>query len=162
MTRSLRIWLLLIVCLSAVAIRSLFATLTLTTNTNSVSMPFLTTDYNASTGAAQIIQTAAHTLTVLSTSKTWTLSVRALTSTFSFIPSGGDPNPNKPASNLAVRVPLFSSNWTVLTTSNQVLATGPKLGTPQTRSVDYRLDSNLNANPPGSYSISVIYTLTEP
>lgn len=162
MTRHLRVWLLSIVCLSAVVVPRLFATLTLTTNTNSVSIPFVATDYNASTGAAQIIRTAAQTLTILSTSKTWTLSVRALTSTFSFIPSSGDPNPNKPASNLAVRVPLFSSNWTVLTTSNQVLATGPKLGTAQTRPVDYRLNSNLNADPPGSYSISIIYTLTEP
>jgi hypothetical protein len=162
MTRSLRIWLLSIVCLSAVAIPSLFAALTLTTNTNSVSMPFLTTDYNASTGAAQIIKTTAHTLTVTSTTNTWTLSMRALTSTFSFIPSGGDPNPSKPASDLAVRVPVFSSNWIVLTTSNQVIATGPKLGSAQARALDYRLNSNLATNPPGSYSISVIYTLTSP
>jgi hypothetical protein len=90
---------------SFLIVRSLFAALTLTTSTNSVSIPFATTDYNASTGVAQVTRTSAQTLTIISDKKTWTLSVRAMTSTFSFTPSLGDPNPNKPAADLAVRNP---------------------------------------------------------
>ncbi len=143
-------------------IGSLLAALSLTTSSTSVSIPFLTTDYNASTGAAQVIKTSAHNLTILSSTSTWTLSVRVLTSTFSFAPSSGDTNPNKPASKLAVRAPAFSSAWSVLTTSNQVLATGPKVSSNQVRAIDYRLDSNLSTDPPGTYTISVVYTLTSP
>jgi hypothetical protein len=147
---------------SLLPVQNLFAALNLTTSTNSVSIPFATTDYNSSTGAAQIIKTSAQTLTILSSSSTWTLSVRALTSTFSFTPSLGDANPNKPAADLAVRAPATSSTWLVLTTTNQVLSTGPRSASNQTRSLDYRLNSNLSTNPPGTYTISVIYTLTSP
>ncbi len=162
MSRTARIWLLPMMGFSAMAIPSLFAALTLTTSTNSVSIPFATTDYNKTTGVAQITKTSAQTLTILSSSATWTLSVRALTATFSFAPSAGDPNPSKPAGDLAVRAPATSSAWLVLTTTNQVLSTGPKSASNQTRVLDYRLNSNLNSDPPGTYTISVIYTLTSP
>lgn len=140
----------------------LFAALQLTTSTNSVLIPFASTDYNSSTGAAQIVRTSAQTLTILSDKKTWTLNVRALTSTFSFSPSLGDPNPNKPASDLLVRAPATSSSWLTLTTSDQVLSTGPKSNNDQTLALDYQLSSNLSSDPPGTYTISVIYTLTNP
>lgn len=143
-------------------VETLFAALTLTTSTSSVLIPFATTDYNASTGAAQVISTAAQTLTIFSNNKTWTLTVRASTSTFSFAACCGDPNPNKPASDLSVRAPATSSAWLVLTTSNQVLSTGPKSASNQTQSLDYRLNSNLSTDPPGTYTISVIYTVTQP
>jgi hypothetical protein len=161
-TRLSRLRLLSTIGLFAAAVPSLFATLTLTTSTNSVAIPFATTDYNKATGAAQIIKTSAQTLTILSTTATWTLSVRALTSTFTFAPSAGDPNPSKPAADLAVRAPATSATWLALTTTNQVLSTGPKSASNQTRALDYRLNSNLNSNPPGTYTISVIYTLTSP
>jgi hypothetical protein len=151
-----------IACFSLLLAGDLFALLTLNIDTNAVSIPFLTTDYNSSTGAAQVIKTSAETLTIRSTTNTWTLTVRALTATFSFVPSLGDPNPNKPAGDLAVRAPATSLTWLVLTTANQVLSTGPKAAGNQTRALDYRLNSNLNANPPGTYTISVIYTLTSP
>jgi len=79
-----------------------------------------------------------------------------------FTPTAGDPNPNKPAADLAVRAPATSATWLALTTTNQVLSTGPKSASNQTRALDYRLNSNLNSNPPGKYTISVIYTLTSP
>ena len=151
-----------IICVSLIPLLNLSATLTLTTSTSSISIPFLTTDYNASTGAAQVIRTSAQTLTIKSTTGTWTLSVRALASTFSFAPSLGDLNPNKPAADLSVRAPATSSTWLVLTTTNQVLSTGPKSASDQTRALDYRLNSNLSTDPPGTYTISVIYTLTSP
>ena len=118
--------------------------------------------YNASTGVAQVTRTSAQTLTIISDKKTWTLSVRAMTSTFSFTPSLGDPNPNKPASDLAVRNAATSGTFVVLTTSDQVLSTGPKSASAQTVNLDYRLNSNLSTNPPGNYTISIIYTLTNP
>lgn len=156
-------WLLIAVAwLCLLPVQNLFAALILTTSTNAISIPFATTDYNSSTGAAQLIRASAQTLTILSDKNTWTLSVRAQTSAFSFIPSFGDPNPNKPASQLAVRAPATSGNWLALTTTNQVLSTGPKSSSNQTRSLDYRLDSNLSTDPPGTYTISVIYTLTNP
>ena len=59
MTRPARIWLLSLMGLSGLAIPSLFAALTLTTSTNSVAIPFATTDYNKTTGVAQITKTSA-------------------------------------------------------------------------------------------------------
>ena len=85
-----------------------------------------------------------------------------MTSTFSFTPSLSDPNPNKPATDLAVRAPATSSTFIALTTSDQVLSTGPKSASAQTVNLDYRVDSNLSTDPPGTYTISVIYTLTNP
>lgn len=162
MMRPSRVWLLSMIGHSAMAVPSLFAILTLTTNTNSVAIPFATTDYDKITGAAQLIKTSANTLTIRSTTGAWTLTVRALAATFAFAPSAGDPNPSKPAGDLAVRAPATSATWLVLTTTNQVLSTGPQAAGNQTRALDYRLNSNLNNNPPGTYTISVIYTLTSP
>ncbi len=145
-----------------IAARDLLAALSLTVSSNSVSMPFATTDYNLATGAAQSIKAAAHTVTVLSTSSTFTLSMRAQTATFTFTPSSGDPNPNKPAGDLAVRAPQVSATWIPLSTTSQVVGTGPKSNSSDTGPLDYRLDSNLATNPPGTYTLSVIYTLTSP
>ena len=147
---------------SFLIVRTLYAAFSLTTSTNSVSIPFATTDYNASTGVAQVTRSSAQTLTIISDKKTWTLSVRALTTTFSFTPSLGDPNPNKPAADLAVRNAATSGTFIALSTSDQVLSTGPKSASAQTVNLDYRLNSNLSTNPPGNYTISIIYTLTNP
>ena len=88
--------------------------------------------------------------------------MRASAATFTFAALLGDPNPNKPAGDLAVRAPATSATFIALTTTNQVLSTGPKSASNQTRVLDYRLNSNLSTNPPGTYTISVIYTLTSP
>jgi hypothetical protein len=149
-------------CACLIAARDLLAALSLTTSSNSVALPFATTDYNSATGAAQIVKAAAHTMTVLSTTSTFTLSVRAQTATFSFTPSSGDANPNKPAGDLALRAPAVSASWIPLSTASQVVGTGPKSNSSQSGSIDYRLDSNLATNPPGTYSLSLIYTVTSP
>ena len=162
LSRKQRAAILAIACAFLVAARDLLATLSLTVSSNSVSMPFATTDYNSATGAAQTIKAAAHTVTVLSTSSTFTLSMRAQTATFAFTPSSGDPNPNKPAGDLAVRAPQVSATWIPLSTTSQVIGTGPKSNASETGPLDYRLDSNLATNPPGTYSLAVIYTLTSP
>lgn len=149
-------------CLSLLPAQDLFAALTLTTNTSSVSIPFLITDYNSSTGAAQVIKTSAQTLTILSNTSTWSLNVRALASTFSFAASLGDPNPNKPVSDLAVRVPATATTWFAFTTTNQKISSGPISITNQTRALDYRLNSNLRTDPPGAYTVTIVYTLSSP
>jgi hypothetical protein len=161
MNRSLKRWLptIAITCSCVIAPHDLFAAVSLSTTSNAVSIPFATTDYNSSTGAAQVIKTSAHSVTVTATGGAWRAFVKTATATFSFVPSSGDPNPNKPAGDLAIRVPALGATWFVLSTTNQLVAnlTGTVTGT-----VDYRLDSNLATNPPGTYSIAVIYTVTQP
>jgi hypothetical protein len=124
-------------------------------------MPILATDYDSVTGAAQILRTSAHTLSVNAPpNRNWTVHVRAQTASFSFSPSSGDANPNKPSSDLAVSAPNSSLTFLPLTTSNQVLARGT--GNSGAQPINYRLNSNLSTNPPGTYSISLIYTVTTP
>lgn len=150
-------------CCCLLVARDLFAALgILTTSSNSVSIPISITDYNVSTGAAQVTKTSAHTITVVSNLLPWTVSVRALSGSFSFAPSLGDANPNKPASSLAVRAPAISATWIPLSTTSQVLGTGPQSFANQTKSLDYQINSNLATDPPGTYSLAVIYTLTTP
>jgi hypothetical protein len=133
----------------------------ITASSTSVSIPFAASDYDSATGAAQITKTSAHTLSVSAKGNvSWTVQVRAQTSSFSFTASSGDSNPSKPAGDLAVRAPNSSLTWIPLTTSNQVLWKGS--GNSGARAVDYRLNSNLNTDPPGTYTISVIYTVTSP
>lgn len=165
MTRSPRTWLTpsAVAVLLLVLIRNIFAAFTITTSSNAVSMPFLTTDYNTTTGAAQIVSSTAHTLRIIADKASFTVSVRTGASTFSFTPSSGDANPGKPASDLAVRAPAFSTSWIPLSSSAQALMTGGFTSkNPPPTAIDYRLDSNLATDPPGSYSISVIYTMTSP
>jgi hypothetical protein len=145
-----------------IATCDLLAALSLTTSSNAVSIPILITDYNPSTGVAQVTKTSAHSMTVLSTTSTWTVTARALTTNFSFAPSLGDPNPNKPASKLAIRVPILATTWYPLSTTPQVIATGARSNVDQTGSLDYRIDSSLTTDPPGNYSLTIIYTITSP
>ena len=63
--------------------------LSLAIDTNAVSIPFLTSDYNVSTGAATKTVSSANTLSV-SSNKNWTVSLKANTAAFSFVPSAGD------------------------------------------------------------------------
>src|SRR4051794_39582049 len=60
--------------------------LSLSVNTNSVSIPFVTGDYNTATGAATKTAAAANSFTVVS-NKSWTVSAKANTAAFSFTPS---------------------------------------------------------------------------
>jgi hypothetical protein len=137
--------------------------LSLSVDTNSVSIPFLTSDYNAATGAATKTSSAANTFSVVS-NKSWTVSVKANTAAFSFTPSLGDADPSKPAGNLAYKLST-AGGYTALTTSNATVKTGSKGGSSTSGnsfSVDYQLTSNLSQDPPGTYSLAVVYTLTAP
>ena len=137
--------------------------LSLTIDTVTVSIPFLATDYNVSTGAATKTVTGANTLSVES-NKNWTVSLKANTAAFSFSPSAGDPDPSKPAGNLSYKLST-SGTYTPVTTSNVAVKSGNKGGTATAGNsfiMDYQLTSNLSQDPPGTYTLAIVYTLTAP
>jgi hypothetical protein len=137
--------------------------LSMTVNTNAVSIPFLGSDYNVSTGAATKTSAAATTLAVTS-NKGWTVSAKANTAAFGFTPSAGDPDPVKAAGSLSYKL-TSAGTYTAITTTNAAVTTGNKGGTAtagNTFSVDYQLTSNLSQDPPGTYTLAVVYTLTAP
>ena len=77
--------------------------LAMTVDTNAVSIPFLGTDYNVSTGLATKTAASATTFSV-SSNKGWTVSVKANTAAFAFTASAGDPDPIKAAGSLSYKV----------------------------------------------------------
>jgi hypothetical protein len=92
------------------------------------------------------------------------VSLKANTAAFSFVPSAGDPDPAKPASNFSYKVST-AGTYTAITTSNVAVKTGSKGGTStsgNTFIMDYQLTSNLSQDPPGTYTLAIVYTLTAP
>lgn len=137
--------------------------LSMTVDTNAVSIPFLGSDYNASTGVATKTAAAATTL-ALTSNKNWTVSVKANTAAFAFTPAAGDPDPVKAAGSLSYKVST-AGTYTAITTTNAAVKTGNKGGTATTGNtfaMDYQLTSNLSQDPPGTYTLAVVYTLTAP
>jgi hypothetical protein len=137
--------------------------LSMTVDTNAVSIPFLGTDYNVSTGLAMKTAASATTLSV-SSNKNWTVSVKANTAAFAFTASAGDTDPVKTAGNLSYKLST-GGTYTAVTTTNATVKTGNKGGTAtsgNTFAVDYQLTSNLSQDPPGTYTLAVVYTLTAP
>jgi hypothetical protein len=137
--------------------------LSLGIDTNAVSIPFLAGDYSPSTGLATKVVAGANTLAVTS-NKSWTVNLKANTAAFSFVPSAGDPDPAKPAGNFSYKVSTAGA-YTAITTSNAVVKTGNKGGTAtagNTFIMDYQLTSNLAQDPPGTYTLAIVYTLTAP
>ena len=137
--------------------------LSLGIDTNAVSIPFLASDYNTSTGAATKTIPGGNTLSVTS-NKNWTVSLKANTAAFSFVPSAGDPDPAKPCGNLSYKVST-SGTYVAITTSNVAVKTGNKGGSGtagNTFVMDYQLTSNLSQDPPGTYTLATVYTLTAP
>lgn len=137
--------------------------LSLGIDVNTVTMSFLSSDYNASTGAATKTVTTANTLSVTS-NKSWAVSLKANTAAFSFAPSAGDPDPSKPCGNLSYKLST-AGTYTTITTSNAVVKSGSKGGSGtsgNTFAIDYQLTSNLSQDPPGVYTLAIIYSLTAP
>lgn len=129
----------------------------------SVSIPFAASDYNDATGVGMKTASAATTVSIAS-NRAWTLGVRAATSTFSFTSSADDPDPHKSAEDLSIKSSP-SSTFISLTTTNTVIASGDSGGSNESGNqftVDYRMTSNLKSDPPGTYSIGLILTLTSP
>jgi hypothetical protein len=138
--------------------------LSLSSTTGAVSIPVAASDYDPVSGNAAALRLSGNTFGLKSTSSTWTLTVRALTSTFGFSPSLGDANPNKPCNQLSVRL-NGTATWLPVSSASQVFATGPKqnlTAPPKQLAIDYQVLSSLTTDPPGNYSITLIWTLTNP
>src|ERR1044072_1778510 len=135
------------------------AVLSLGIDTNAVSIPFRAGDYSPSTVIATKVVAGANTLAVTS-NKSWTVSLKANTAAFSFVPSAGDPDPAKPAGNFSYKVST-AGTYTAITASNVAVKTGSKGGTStsgNTFVMDYQLTSNLAQDPPGTYTLAIVYT----
>jgi hypothetical protein len=136
--------------------------LSLTIDKTSVAFAFVAADYDAATGIATKEVLTATTFSVTS-NRAWKLSAKADTAAFSFapVPPAADPNPAKPSSTLSIRtgalayVP-FSG------VASQTVATGTSGGSGKTGNkvpVDYQMTSTLSLDPPGTYALTITYTL---
>lgn len=130
-------------------------------NTNTVSASFVLGDYDLATGAATKTA-AAGSIFQVSTNRSWTLAVKAGAANFTFTPTVSGDTATKPAGDLSFKLSTAGS-YTTVTTSDQTVATGTRGGystSGNTRTVDYSLSSNLNQDAPGSYAVTLVYTLT--
>jgi hypothetical protein len=130
-------------------------------DTNAVSLSFAVGDYDLITGAATKTAAAGSTFKV-STNRSWTLAVKAGASSFTYTPTNVGDTSTKPAGDLGFKLSSAGS-YTTVTTSDQTVASGTRGGngtTGNTRIVDYSLSSNLNQDSPGSYALTLVYTLT--
>lgn len=133
----------------------------LAVNTNTVAMTFVSGDYDLNTGAGSKTALSASSFQV-STNRNWTLSVKAGAANFGFTPTFGGDTATKPAGNLGFKLSA-APGYTTVTTSDQTVSTGSRGGygtSGNSPVVDYSLSSNLNQDAPGSYSLTLVYTLT--
>jgi len=133
----------------------------LSVDTNTVSTSFVLADYNLDTGAATKTAPAGSTFRV-STNRSWSLAVKAGSANFTFTPTNSGDTATKPAGDLGFKLSSTGS-YTAVTTSDQTLVNGSRGGystSGNTRTVDYSLSSNLNQDAPGSYAVTLVYTLT--
>lgn len=135
--------------------------LELTTTSNSVAINLTSADY-ASSDAITTQTLAAHQLSVRS-NRPWVVSAKSNTASFAFTPAITGDTRAKPSTDLSVR--KAGGTYQSLTTTDFTLATGATggVGKPgNTFAVDYQIATDLNLDPPGSYALDVIYTLTTP
>jgi hypothetical protein len=135
--------------------------LELTTTSNAVTVNLTAADYSGS-DAILTDALAAHQLGVRS-NRTWTVSAKSSTANFAFTPANAGDTRTKPSTDLSVR--KASGSYQSLTTSNFTLATGTAGGTGHagnTFAVDYEIATDITLDPPGSYALDVVYTLTNP
>ena len=133
----------------------------LSVDTNTVSSSFVLADYDLNTGAATKTAAAGSTFRV-STNRSWSLAVKAGSPNFSYTPTNVGDTATKPAGDLSFKLSTAGS-YTAVTTSDQTLVTGTRGGygtSGNTRIVDYSLSSNLTQDRPGSYAVTLVYTLT--
>jgi len=136
------------------------STLALTVNTNSVTFAFVAADYSATTGLAVKTNLAATTFGVTSNTS-WKLTVQPGGPAFTYTPTGTQTDPVKSANQLAVRtgagayLPLAPAASLTVVTGNR----GGSCTTGNTVPVDYQMSSNLATDPPGTYLLTLTYTL---
>lgn len=135
--------------------------LELTTTSNTVAVNLTAADY-ASSDAITTQALAAHQLAVRS-NRAWVVSAKSNTASFAFTPSITGDTRTKPSTDLSVR--KAAGTYQSLTTTDFTLASGVAGGVSKpgnTFAVDYQIATDLNLDPPGSYALDVIYTLTTP
>jgi hypothetical protein len=135
--------------------------LELTTTSNSVAVNLTASDY-ASSDAILTESLAAHQLAVKS-NRAWVVSAKSNAASFVFTPVVGGDTRTKPSTDLSVR--KASGTYQGLTTTDFTLATGTAGGANRpgnTFAVDYQIATDINLDPPGSYALDVIYTVTTP
>jgi hypothetical protein len=135
----------------------------LTVDVTTVAFAFAPTDYDPTTGLATKEVLLATTFRV-NANRAWKLTARAGSPTFSFATTSTPPgtDPAKPSSALAIR----TGTATYAPFSGVVelpVATGTRGGYGKAGNVvpvDYQMKSDLAIDPPGSYTLTLTYTLT--
>lgn len=124
--------------------------LSLEVSTNTVGITLVDSDYDVD-GVAAKLESAAHTVSIRS-NIAWTLNVKANSSTFSGTGTSG-----KAIADLEIQTP--GSVWAALTTSDVAKenGVGGAYGD-NTFSVDYRFNSTLQNDGPGTYVAEVVFT----
>ena len=127
----------------------------------SVSIAMSSSDY-ASSAAITKDAAAAHSLSVRS-NRPWQITAVTDASTFRFTPLNAGDTRNKPSTDLSIR--KSGGTYAPLSTSSSVVASGTSGGagmSGNTFSVDYKLATNIQLDPPGSYAINVVYIASTP
>lgn len=135
--------------------------LELTTTTNAAGVTIVSGDYSSS-DEITVESAAAHDLAVRA-NRAWMITAKAGSANFSFTPAEVGDTAEKPASDLEVR--KASGTYQALTTEGVELATGSAGGPSEsgnTFAVDYQLTTNIKNDPPGTYVLDTVYTLTAP
>jgi len=135
-------------------------TLSLTVDATSVTLAFVTADYDVNTGLATKTAVKATTFSV-SANRAWKLTVQPGTAAFTFTPTGTSVDPVKPVSALSIRTGVVAFAPFSGVTSIPV-ATGTAGGYAKTGNVvpvDYQMTSSLATDPPGAYVLTLTYTL---
>src|SRR3954469_1086470 len=129
--------------------------LELQTTSNSAGITLTAADFT-SADAITTQAAAAHDLAVRS-NRAWIVSAKSGAANFTFTPAIAGDTRTKPASDLNIR--KAGGTYQALSTTNVQVATGSAGGvsTPgNSFSVDYRLATNINVDPPGSYVLDVV------
>ena len=121
-------------------------------STSSVDFGTLT-ESDFDTGWDEVL--SAQTITVKS-NVAWQVTVKAGAATWGFTPSAGDPDPLKPCSDLEWK---SSGSYAGLTTTDAQAGSG-SAGSGLTIGMDFRMLVSYVNDPPGAYSLTVVYTLS--
>ncbi len=132
----------------------------LTVDVTAVSFAFAAADYDVTTGLATKTAAKATTFSI-NANRTWKLTAQAGNATFTFVPTGTATDPLKPSNALSIRTGIvaYAPFSGVVALS---VATGGRGGYSTTGNVvpvDYQMTSDLAKDMPGSYALTLTYTL---
>ncbi len=132
----------------------------LTVDTSSVNFTFTQSDYAADgTGTKEVVN--GTTFKIASNSR-WILNVQADNATFTFAPGvAGTANPNKVCGDLSVSA-SGTAGYHAISTTDQELASGLAGGNTATGNsirVSYKLATTVATDPPGTYTITLTFTI---